>query len=102
MIALLSKQGEKGKEAAQVIAREVGQDKGAADEQPAANRFGTVRNARTFVYRDPDRSSAVIASLAEGSSVVVHRVLWNMLSQWAEVEVGGGIGYVLTTDIDLS
>jgi hypothetical protein len=74
----------------------------AAGEQPAANRFGTVRNARTFVYRDPDRSSPVIASLTEGSSVVVHRVLWNMLSQWAEVEVGSGIGYVLTTDIDMS
>jgi hypothetical protein len=78
------------------------QDPAAANEPAIPKRFGTVRNARTFVYRDPDRSSPVIASLTEGSSLVVHRVLWNMLLQWAEVEVGSGIGYVLTTDIDMS
>jgi len=77
-------------------------DKTAADQQAIAKRFGTVRNARTYVYRDADRASPVIASLTEGSSVVVRRVLWNMLLQWAEVEVGSGIGYVLTTDLDLS
>jgi hypothetical protein len=78
------------------------QDETASDPEATPKRFGTVRNARTFVYRDPDRASPVIASLTEGSSVVVYRVLWNMLMQWAEVEVGSGIGYVLTTDIDLS
>ena len=77
-------------------------DFSAPEDQPAAKKFGTVRNARAFVYRDPDRNSPVIASLGEGSSVVVRRVLWNMLLQWAEVEVGSGIGYVLTTDIDMS
>jgi hypothetical protein len=44
----------------------------------------------------------VIASLTAGSSVVVHRLFWNMLLQWAEVEVGSGIGFVVTTDIELS
>jgi len=73
-----------------------------ADEKPIAKRFATVRNARTYVYRDPDPGSPVIASLTPGSSVVVHRLLWNMLLQWAEVEVASGIGYVVTTDIDMS
>jgi hypothetical protein len=88
--------------AAPPVAPQARHDYSAPDEQPPSKRFGTVHKARTFVYRDPDRASPVIASLSEGSSVVVHRVLWNMLSQWAEVEVGSGIGYVLTTDIDLS
>jgi hypothetical protein len=77
-------------------------DPTAADQRPISKRFATVRSARTFVYRDPDQGSPVIASLTPGSSLVVHRLLWNMLQQWAEVEVASGIGYVLTTDIDLS
>jgi hypothetical protein len=72
------------------------------DEHPEAMRIGRVRGARTLVYSEPDQSSRVIASLNPGSSVVVHRLLWNMLQQWAEVEVGSGVGFVLTTDIELS
>ena len=77
-------------------------DPAISDDKPAPKRFATVRNSRTYVYRDPDSGSPVIASLTPGSSVVVHRLLWNMLQQWAEVEMASGIGYVLTTDIDLS
>jgi hypothetical protein len=77
-------------------------DPAISDEKPARQRFATIRNTRTYVHRDPDPGSPVIASLTPGSSVVVHRLLWNMLLQWAEVEVASGIGYVLTTDIDLS
>jgi hypothetical protein len=72
------------------------------DERPDVRRIATVRGARTPVYSEPDQSSRVIASLTPGSSVVVHRLFWNMLLQWAEVEVGSGVGFVVTTDIDVS
>ncbi len=72
------------------------------DEQPDVHRLATVRGANTLVYAAPDQSSQVIAKLTSGSSVVVHRVFWNMLLQWAEVDVGSGVGFVVTTDIDLS
>jgi hypothetical protein len=65
-------------------------------------RTAIVRGSRTLVYREPDQSSPVIASLTRGSPVVVHRLFWNMLQQWAEVEVGSGVGFVVTTDIELS
>jgi len=35
--------------------------------------------------------------------VQVRRLVWKDLFQWAEVEApGGSVGYVLTTEIDLS
>ena len=71
-------------------------------DTPSGAHYGTVRKARTLVYAEPDQNSRVLASLTPGTALVVHRVLWNMLEQWAEVEVGSGTGYVLTTDIDLS
>jgi hypothetical protein len=87
---------------ARIVQAPPAEDPTAGDQKPAPTRFATVRNARTYVHRDPDPGSPVIASLTPGSSVVVHRLLWNMLMQWAEVEVASGIGYVLTTDIDMS
>ena len=72
------------------------------DEQPDTHRIATVRRANTLVYAAPDQSSQVIAELTAGTSVVVHRLLWNMLLQWAEVDVGSGVGFVVTTDIDLA
>jgi hypothetical protein len=72
------------------------------DEQPDVHRIATVRSSDTLVYATPDQSSQVIARLTPGSSVVVHRLFWNMLLQWAEVEVGSGVGFVVTTDIDLA
>jgi hypothetical protein len=71
-------------------------------EHPELTRIARVRGTRTLVYSEPDQSSRVIALLNPGSSVVVHRLLWNMLQQWAEVEAGGGVGFVVTTDIELS
>ena len=55
-----------------------------------------------MVFARPDRAAPVIATLPTGMPVVVRRLVWNMLMQWAEVELGSGVGYVLTTDIDLS
>lgn len=71
------------------------------DQTPDLRRVATVRSAHTLVYSEPDQSSRVIASLTPGSSVVVQRLLWNMLLQWAQIEVGSGIGFVVTTDIEL-
>ncbi len=73
----------------------------AGDERPDENRIATVRNGNTPVFAAPDRDSQVTAQLTQGSSVVVHRVFWNMLLQWAEIDVGSGLGFVVTTDIDL-
>ena len=36
-----------------------------------------------------------------GTRLVVRRVLWNMMTQWAEVEMGGLSGYVRTTDLEI-
>jgi hypothetical protein len=36
-----------------------------------------------------------------GTRLVVRRVLWNMMMQWAEVEMGGLSGYVPTTDLEM-
>ena len=71
------------------------------DERPDVHRLATVRNGNTIVFAEPDRDSKVVAQLTAGSSVVVHRVFWNMLLQWAEIDVGSGLGFVVTTDIDL-
>lgn len=70
--------------------------------QDAGRRVAVVRNAGTVVYQQPDRGAPVLATLPAGMPVVVHRLLWNMMMQWAEVDIGSGTGYVLTTDIDLS
>jgi hypothetical protein len=60
-----------------------------------------VRSRAALLYREPDRMSAVVGTLAAGSPLVVHKLVWNMMSQWAEVETGSGSGYVAVTDVDL-
>jgi hypothetical protein len=65
-------------------------------------RVAMVRSARTLAYAHPSREAPVLATLPPGMPLVVHRLVWNMLLQWAEIELGSGTGYVLTTDIDLS
>ncbi len=67
-----------------------------------AGRMGVVHAPRAAVFVQPDRAAPVLATLRAGMPVVVHRLLWNMLVQWAEIDVGSSTGYVLTTDIDLS
>ena len=74
----------------------------AADAGTEIHRMAVVRAGRAVVFARPDRAAPVIATLPTGMPVVVRRLVWNMLMQWAEVELGSGVGYVLTTDIDLS
>jgi hypothetical protein len=65
-------------------------------------RKAVVHAGHAPMFQQPDRNAPVMTTLPAGSPVVVRRLVWNMLMQWAEVEVGGRVGYVLTTDIDLS
>lgn len=66
-----------------------------------APNSAVVHSRATLVYHDPDRVSPVVGTLAVGTPLVVHRLLWNMMSQWAQVEAGTLSGYVAVTDIDL-
>lgn len=66
------------------------------------DRMGNVHVSRATVFEQPDRAAPVVATLHAGMPVVIHRLFWNMLVQWAEIDVGNRTGYVLTTDIDLS
>ncbi len=82
----------------------VGSPKGALPPvgSQGTGRLAVVHAARAAVFGSPDRAAPVVATLRAGMPIVIHRLLWNMLVQWAEIDVGSGTGYVLTTDIDLS
>jgi hypothetical protein len=67
----------------------------------AINSSGIVRAAKASLYRDPDRGGPLVAMLPAGTRVAVRRVLWNMMTQWAEVDASGQLGYISTTEIEL-
>ena len=78
---------------------------GAASSQDygaVTRRVGVVKNGRAVVYRVPDRGAPAVATLQSGMPIVVRRVFYNLQTQWAEVEVGSSVGYVLMTDVDVS
>lgn len=66
-----------------------------------APKSGVVRSRAALLYHDPDRVSPVVGTLPVGTPLVVHRLLWNMMSQWAQVDSGTISGYVAVTDIEL-
>lgn len=74
----------------------------APDAGTEIHRMAVVRARRAPVFAQPDRASSVMATLPAGMPVAVRRLVWNMLMQWAEVELGSRVGYVQTTDIDLN
>ena len=87
--------------AAAVVAPRIG-----GPVHPAAAGLATTGLAATRVpnaelHREPDQSSALLARLPVGAKVVVRRVVWHTLSQWAEVEVDGQTGYVSANDVTL-
>jgi hypothetical protein len=63
---------------------------------------GVVHEAAVAMRQEPDRASPALATLAEGTQVVVRRTLWHNLQQWVEIEFEGKSGYVLSTEINLS
>lgn len=74
-------------------------------DRPAGSPFvraGVVRSRGASVLRAPEQGAMLITQLAPGTRVEVRQMVWRALMQWAEIEVDGMSGYVLTTDIDLS
>ena len=66
-------------------------------------RAAVIRQGGGVLYREPDRASLPVANLPAGTHIQVRRLVWKALIQWAEVEIPGGrLGYVLTTEVDLS
>ena len=61
-------------------------------------RVAMVRGGGAVLYRDPDRTSPVVARLAAGSRVWVQGMPWRNLMPWAQVEVDGRPGYVAMTE----
>jgi hypothetical protein len=74
-----------------------------SQEATGFRRAAIVRPGGALLFRAPERVGEPLASLPGGQLVQVRRLVWKDLFQWAEVEApGGGVGYVLTTEIDLS
>jgi hypothetical protein len=74
-----------------------------AQDAAGLRRAAIVRPGGALLFRAPDRAGEPLVSLPGGQLVQVRRLVWKDLFQWAEVEAPGGlIGYVLTTEIDLS
>lgn len=78
---------------------------GGVVERPAGSPFlrpGVVRANGAAVLRAPEQGAVLITQLPPGTRIQVRQVLWRSLVQWAEVEIGGVPGYVISTEIDLS
>jgi hypothetical protein len=72
-------------------------------EPPVATPFGRpgfVHAASTDVHEQPDAASPVLATLPGGTRVGVRRMVWHSLMQWAEVDIEGRTGYIVSPDID--
>ncbi len=72
------------------------------DYGPVVRRVGVVRAARAVAYRQPDKSAPAMATLQLGMPIVVRRTFTSAQVQWAEVEVGSTLGYMITAEIDLN
>jgi hypothetical protein len=68
----------------------------------AVVRMAVVRAGHVTVFASPDPSGQVLASVPAGTSLRVHNMVWNQLILWAEVEIGDRLGYVRSTDVDVS
>ena len=74
---------------------------GQGDGTAPVVRVAMVRGAGAVLYRDPDRTSPVVARLAAGSRLLVQGTPWRNLMQWAQVEVEGRPGYVAMTEVEV-
>lgn len=78
---------------------------GSIADRPAGSPFlhpGVVRGNGAAVLRAPEQGATLISHLPPGARIQVRRVLWRSLLQWAEVDIGGVPGYVLSTELDIS
>ncbi|MDE2333653.1 MAG: hypothetical protein KGK10_03865 [Rhodospirillales bacterium] len=67
----------------------------------ASGVVGLVHVDAALVYARADRNAALVTTLHGGDRVIVRRLIWNRLVQWAEIEVGGQVGYVPAADLHL-
>ena len=74
---------------------------GRGDGTAPVVRVAMVRGGGAVLYREPDRSSPVVARLAAGSRLLVHGTPWRNLMQWAQVDVDGRPGYVAMTEVEV-
>jgi hypothetical protein len=65
-------------------------------------RSAVVRTGGANVLREPEQGALTVTQLPKGVRVNVRQTLWRGLMQWAEIEVGGVTGYVMSTEIDIS
>lgn len=72
------------------------------DYGPVVRRVGIIKVDRAIAYLQPDRTAPAIATLQQGMPVVVRRTFASAGVQWAEVEVGSAVGYMVLVEIDLS
>ncbi len=64
-------------------------------------RSGVIRTGGAIVLRAPQTNALQVTQLAAGARVQVRQMVQRDLLQWAEVEVGGVVGYVMSTQIEL-
>jgi hypothetical protein len=64
-------------------------------------RSGVIRSGGASVLRVPQTNGMLVTQLAVGSRVAVRQMVTRDLLTWAEVEVGGVTGYVLSSEIEL-
>ncbi len=69
--------------------------------QPHAGAIAVVRSAHGTLYSEPDKTSAPLTFVPAGTQIPVKRLLWHMMSQWAEVDLNGMTGYVPTTEVEI-
>lgn len=72
------------------------------DFGPVVRRVGVIKVDRAIAYRQPDRTAPAIATMQTGMPVVVRRTFASAGVQWAEIEVGSAVGYMVLVEIDLS
>jgi len=72
-------------------------------ERPANSPFhgaGVVRTAGASVLREPEMGATMLLQLSPGARVQVRQTLWRTSIFWMEIEVGGIVGFVLSSEID--
>ena len=62
---------------------------------------GVIRPGGASVLRMAQTNSLQVTRLAAGTRVQVRQVVTRDLLQWAEIEVGGVVGFVLATEIEM-
>jgi len=73
----------------------------AAQGLASGERVAIIRDVGAVVRVHPEPQAEVMAQLAPGSRITVHRLIWGALLQWAEIDFGDRTGYVDVTDVQL-